>query len=520
MALSPTLRRRLLRLALKALLALIPLLIFVVWHQRSGLAALAQVQAAHAAEGLGGTLHDLLAGLPAADGGRQARWWAWQVKAHANEDRTERFGILLSSDPDARKWRLGLAPHPPPALVEAHAAVAELIDEAAILLADGPFPAGLAGTLRASAHPDDPTWLNAAAQSQSYSDWRTDPLVPRPSLLAVRLAANGLCFRALDSTAPQQACTGLRTLMQCFTTPLGLEESMLCVLVAAIRDETLFGLAVRGTLPEQERARWLTSGDQPAAHTLVAEGFRGDRLLRLGSMCELAHGWRLDRFTLPGFEQGWKSNVLAASLWWNGPDALATCLEADADIERRLRRGPAHPFSNAAWTERIDQLPLRRVLAINLVETGITAFRREWESRSWRLAALLAMQARDGTALPEDISALRARLGERSDRLDGGVDRLAIAYRRLSPARFVLSVDPERSVDGELTPLARYRKPAPATLGPPRPLRQQTTRSLRALTLASRISGPAPPARDDAPPRMRHWGELEIWLPEPTTPAR
>ena len=76
-----------------------------------------------------------------------------------------------------------------------------------------------------------------------------------------------------------------------------------------------------------------------------------------------------------------------------------------------------------------------------------------------------------GHPLPDGREDLGVALGPHAGLLAGGPDRLAMRYERLSPGRFRLGIDLARSVDGEYTPLDRYRRGSPM-LGPPRPLRR------------------------------------------------
>lgn len=293
---------------------------------------------------------------------------------------------------------------------------------------------------------------------------------------------------------------------------------MICTDIIRVRDEVFFSLAVWGMLPANELSSWLTGTDQPALLPLVADGFRGDRLMRLGSMAELAHRWKLHWFEHPYFSKtGWEARLRPAFLWWRGPEGLAIGIEAVAEAERRMRQGPAHPLDAQKWADRLKQSPPSAWLTPNLIECGISAQRCEFDSRCWRVAALLVQAQRNGRALPVGNDEARAALGAHSSLLAGGPDRLTMSYQRMSPTRFRLSVDMELSTDGELTPLARYRKSS-APFGPPRQLHRPMLQDLRTQTLA-RIRSPAPAVRDDVPPQMSPQGGLEIWIPDPMSLA-
>ncbi len=470
-----------------------------------GILSIANIQAKHKAEGLGGSLYDIIADMPMANADRQARWWQWQEKVDDQRNDLYDF-VILWEDPDVRKWRLGLSSEPPSNVIEALASSEELIQELYDILEGGPLIFGPAGYLKRTAELDNKKWLAKFAQdiNQGSYNWDVKDSAYKTHLSSYRFAVYAIGLRALTSKNPTKECGVLDKFIKGYSHVSSLEDAMIYLSAKSIRDETICNLVMRNSAPKDVLATWINETDYKNNLLAVAEGMRGERLLHYGAFAELAKSGEPFDLRLYFYSQSElikKTEPLRA--WLNGPYYLYNSIEALAETEQRMRLGPNYSFDPDLWQVRTKQFSL------NFIEGGVTAYHVAYRSRCWRVIALILRDYKATGILPAYTNDLIQLLDSHKDLLFGGDEGFSIAYDKLSPTRFRLRVNIHISNEGVFTPLNRYDTQK-TKYGPPRQFRRpKVTIQLKDIKFRR---GVEVPVHDDVPPSS--WGSvIEVWVP-------
>lgn len=496
--------RRLLVLATATLLLLTVLAGYAAWHHASGLWKLRATQEALGKEGRGATIADLLKNIPPSDRERHEAWWRWQESAEKETRNIDDFYRAWDSD-DARKWRIGLSTEPPADLLQSLKPFTASMTAMEPLLDKGPFIAGIAGHLVATARPDDPAWLLAVFQgSHDYftDKWHEDATLHVPLLIPLRVAGQVLTIKTLTattSTEREAAYRRLDALVAAHAHPIGIMETMEYFVLMAFRDDAHLWGALRRSIDPQRLRRWLDERTAFTSLQRIGAAYQAERLLRFDCLISLAYQGRLHQPTIyPGSDR-WSQHWIT---WWYGPTDLPIALEALADLERRIERGPTYPYQIDAWVNQLRPHPLAHTLVPNLMECGVTATQHEFIARRARVIATLNQDWMMTRSLPADVDGVKQVLGPNASWLDRRPDTHELVYERLSDSRFRISINLNAGSD-TFTPLERYQPRTDST--PPR----RVSRSGAPLP-------PPPPPRTDLPPKTSNWQLVgyEVWLPD------
>lgn len=477
---------------------------YLAWHQARGLAKLRNTQEELSKEGRGATIADQLKDIPQSDRERHEAWWRWQGLADEQTREIDDFYRAWSSD-DTRKWQLGLSAEPPENLLRSIEPFADSMAAMEKLLDQGPFLAGVAGHLVATARPDDPAWLLAVfheSNSLFTDEWHRDATLHVPLLIPLRIAGQVLAIKALTATASaerEDAYRRLDALVAAHAHPLGITETMEYLVIAGIRDEAHLCGSLRGSVVGQRLRRWLEDDSASTNLQRVGAAYRAERLLRIDCLISLAYQGRLHQPTLfPGSDrrsQHWM-------MWWYGPTDLPIVLEALVEVERRIERGPAYPFHIEHWVALGREHPVAGILTPNLMEAGVVATQAEFISRRARVIAILNDHWKTTRSLPADTGDLKQILGANTWLYESRPDAHELVYEHLSDSRFHISIN-LNAKSGTFTPMDRYKPRTDSS--PPR----RVSRSGAPLP-------PPPPPRTDLPPKTSGWQlvDYEVWLPE------
>lgn len=399
------------------LIAVLALWVYGLSSRASGRAAFLAQVAARQAAGQPATVDDYVARAPAVDTQAQQDWDVWSKAAQS-----------AWKDPAYDKkawdaWIVGQGERPE-SIVASLAAQRASMEPALGLLRRGDLVLSGYGWAAADLPPGKRTLLHTSA-------------LRLPSLLSMRALADWLHYSAVITEDPRPVLADLDALHAALQRQPGtLIDAMITVAIDAIRDRTYVDLALRGTLPDDLRDRWLTEPNRLLA--LVAEGFDGEASLFGGGIYNLVADAGPWSATMDP-DARLASRLFGGPIFWaTGLGDAAVIIEFNAAIADRLRGTSSTPLPD--WSTIAPRLgPIGKLAIPNFYESARHALEADARQRLARTAVRLLAMGRDA-GLPADQAALTAALGNVS--LAPAGDHLALRYERLSDSRFRVAVDP------------------------------------------------------------------------------
>ena len=390
----------------------------VTWRDRSQRRELGETMARHAAKGYGESAEELYTALPPIDPDVRARLDAWVTDSNAMWEQNK---VTLQTD---WTWFLNgesLPPHRRAAMERYRPIVKRL----RALLAHDSVRLSLRVWL-----PDQPGLRDRPYRSANW--------------VVLCNCARWLALEALRGEDPH-ALRDLTRLARAMRPVGGLIESMALHLIEGERDRTMLALAFANRAPAAQIDAWLEEpGDQ---RQCVADALQSERLLwMLPQAIALATG-------APRLNGSTKPTDAARDLVyvrWQAKRDMARALEARVMAEARLRAPAAPtplPFVEQ-WEREGGWIVDRTGLSFSATVQTILDDRAR--HRLLRLAVRILRLVRGGAPLSRTTPALVRALGRHAAALDAGPWDVALRYRRLSPTRFRMDVDPESPVPSAL----------------------------------------------------------------------
>ena len=269
-----------------------------------------------------------------------------------------------------------------------------------------------------------------------------------PNLLSTRSLANWLHHEICTVPDPSAALFTLDQLHQALNQPGSLMDAMIAIAISSIRDETYLQLQLLGRLPQPARDRWLTETNN--AQLWVAAGFEGEHALFQNATVNWIESLSIiQSLTVSLYDDGSSLSSMTPNalrqlysgpyFWSTMQHDAAICTKTLAQLSARLRnerKGPMPDYTlimNSFWG-------YGAMAFLNMNESAIWALENDANHRLLRIAVRILDQApKSGLAIDE--SALLNAMCDPKLLTPSG-DHLHLAYERLAPDRFRLTVSP------------------------------------------------------------------------------